>query len=649
MRLDFETSAAEEVDFAVSDLDFLNNSFSADDCSQKIQAGIKAAREGSRANARLLLLEAADGEPNDEEVWLRLASVSEYPEELLVFLKNALGINPSNERAREWAKATERVLAANFAERGARAFEENQTDFARQCFRQSITLEAENETALFGLARAADSDAERNEIFERILTFSPENETALNALSEAKSRTVERLLSKATAEAFAGDYDSAEDTLEAIFDETPDSEDAWLLKVFLAASFDEKNECWEEVLRINPENELARAGTAYMRSLKLKLVSPLEKEIQEKLALSDAEESNFFVKETLIENTIDLAKIYAEYSSVEAEDLSTAATSDDSETFEISVDDEEDLSGCYEIVEENSLTDSMSAAEAEDADEMQSKNYKENPMSEETLFSASGEVEGVENNVDEKAAHTIACPFCSRENESQVFVCPSCSAVLTLSDLEMLLAHSDANQEIVRQAVERMEAEMEFSEYGANELKFLGVGQINLKHFRRGFSYLQQAVQTNPNDVVLSAQVNALAIRLAEIEEQASIHSSMPKNKTILVVDDSATVRKLISGKLEKSGHAVLCAVDGMDAMEKIEANVPDLILLDITMPRMDGYTVCKMIRTNERTKDIPVVMISGKDGFFDKVRGRMAGTTGYITKPFGPETLMKTVESYIV
>ncbi|MBX7173422.1 MAG: response regulator [Pyrinomonadaceae bacterium] len=115
-----------------------------------------------------------------------------------------------------------------------------------------------------------------------------------------------------------------------------------------------------------------------------------------------------------------------------------------------------------------------------------------------------------------------------------------------------------------------------------------------------------------------------------------------------MVVDDSPTVRKLITGKLEKCGHSVVSAVDGMDALAKINEVIPDLVLLDITMPRLDGYQVCKLIRNNEITKDIPVVMISGKDGFFDKVRGRMAGSTGYITKPFGPDTLMKTIETYL-
>jgi len=147
---------------------------------------------------------------------------------------------------------------------------------------------------------------------------------------------------------------------------------------------------------------------------------------------------------------------------------------------------------------------------------------------------------------------------------------------------------------------------------------------------------------------VLAGQVNALHIRLEEIKKQDEAQQRMPKNKTILVVDDSPTVRKLIAGKLEKCGHDVFCCGDGQEAMERLQDLVPDLILLDISMPKMDGYQVCKLIRDKEETKDVPVVMISGKDGFFDKVRGRMAGTSGYITKPFGPETLMRAVEAYL-
>jgi len=222
-------------------------------------------------------------------------------------------------------------------------------------------------------------------------------------------------------------------------------------------------------------------------------------------------------------------------------------------------------------------------------------------------------------------------------------------AVLSLSDLERLLANSNSDVEAIQEAVTRMESEWNMREFSEQELTVLGIGQLNLNNPEAGFAYLQEASRLNPNNVILASQVNALAIRLDEIRRQNEVHDAMPKGKTILVVDDSATVRKLISSKLEKSGHNVVCAEDGVDAMSVLESTVPDLVLLDIAMPRMDGYSVCKLIRANEATKDVPVVMISGKDGFFDKVRGRMAGTTGYITKPFGPETLMRALETYLL
>jgi twitching motility two-component system response regulator PilG len=193
-----------------------------------------------------------------------------------------------------------------------------------------------------------------------------------------------------------------------------------------------------------------------------------------------------------------------------------------------------------------------------------------------------------------------------------------------------------------------MERQRSARSFTSGELVALGVGHLNIKNLQLGYSYLLEASKLDANNVVLTGQVNELLIRLEEIKRQEEAHLKMPKGKSILVVDDSPTVRKLIAGKLEKCGHDVVCANDGIEAMEQLEHFVPDLVLLDIAMPRMDGYQVCKTIRNKNSTKDVPVVMISGKDGFFDKVRGRMAGTTGYITKPFGPETLMKAVEMYL-
>ncbi|MBL8203958.1 MAG: response regulator [Blastocatellia bacterium] len=116
---------------------------------------------------------------------------------------------------------------------------------------------------------------------------------------------------------------------------------------------------------------------------------------------------------------------------------------------------------------------------------------------------------------------------------------------------------------------------------------------------------------------------------------------------TILVVDDSPTIRKLVTMTLEKYGHHVLSATNGLDALNKLKEVVPDLILSDINMPHMDGYQLCKMIRGNSITRSVPVIMLSGKDGIFDKLRGRMVGATAYITKPFEIDSLLQLIDMH--
>ena len=243
----------------------------------------------------------------------------------------------------------------------------------------------------------------------------------------------------------------------------------------------------------------------------------------------------------------------------------------------------------------------------------------------------------------------LPCPFCRAKNAPQAFECETCKALLSYTDLDALLSDPKAEHDVVQQAVTEMEAEWNLREFSVEELRVLGLGHFNLGDHDAGLKYLHEASRLEPNDVILAGEVNAIAIRLDEMRRQVELHGGMPGGRTILVVDDSPTVRKLIAGKLEKCGHTVICAADGVEALDQLEAGLPDLVLLDIAMPRMDGYEVCKQIRANPEARDLPVVMISGKDGFFDKVRGRMAGTSGYVTKPFGPETLMKALETYLV
>lgn len=674
--------------------------------SQTLEAGIKAAQEGNRAEARQLLLQVAEAEPDNENAWLWMASISEYPEELIIFLTNVLNVNPNNARALEWMKATKSLLAQTFVQRGVDASNESRTDFARQCFLQAIVHDAKSETAWFWLASISDSAEEKISHLQKVLSINPENETAGENLRAARNQVAESILQKANRAAISGEREVAREMLQEVFKHSPELEEAWMLKSYLADSFSEKVTCFERVLSLNVENEMAIAGLASLRAMMAK--SEAKKAEQAALIAASVENDRTEAVLILTEDQFVFEAIDEEenqptqelefppdfapsvYYAEEEENSQTDGTNeivsgfltidaarqqyDDfyrgQEQLPPQPDTNESFTDDGDLAENDSTISDIGGEpvqapdEAADFDytpafEQPETNYfEQNDLPEEKILSAPAEeLSALVVEIEDFAAENpvrlsvemAACPFCSAENESNAFVCGACRTILTLSDLEMLLAHAEADRELLRRTVERMETEKNFRQLSADELKNLAIGQINLKNLRLGAMYLQKAAQMNPNDVMLASQVNSLKIRLAEIEQQESAQSSMTKGRKILIVDDSATVRKLISSKLEKSGHEVMCAADGIDALEKIKEFTPDLILLDIMMPQLDGYQVCKLIRANDATKDVPIVMISGKDGFFDKVRGRMAGTTGYITKPFGPETLMRTVEAYIL
>lgn len=927
-----------------------------EDVKKLLRAGINSAKEGNRSEARLMLLQVTEAEPQNETAWLWLASISEYPEELLVFLQNVLKINPENERAIEWAKQTKALLSKTFVQRGIDASHQFQKDFAKQCFLQAIVHDEQNEMAWLWLASSTDSVEEKCSHLQKVLNINPENETALSSMKSVKHQIAQPFLKKAGSAAISGDHELARQNLDEAMKYSSDLEEAWVLKAFLASDFYEKIACYERALQINPEHDGAKAGLASLQALAPKVeakgeVAPapveekvetveqeIETEVEENFVTDEVEstfneqqfeivndepqfeeavaESDNILETPLVEEvtqeaqeptellsevfdapTGDLDEVFvqeavasfsyseavaeesvaqetavelekeevaesvqeneckveelqetltgdlqneessvaedhaqiaqesvfeqsqlvkqfeseesaeieaaseaqpvAEFettqavesvqefnsdSQLEATDESTSEVVEETqnETFnsvatpdfqtenqvakeyveedtqveeaqqsfvqypsyyqpEPQVEEAQSVEDTHTVVEESQVVvESQPATEPEYYSQSQFS-AKEEPVIEESFqdetqnevvetvtsepqydssngfgsysqanvytdyqqptvefsyqnipaytdptadtitsyaptetiapqpsYFAEEEVkveEVIEQQVEEENApeihqsfshnenqfESVQCPFCHSENDHQAVTCASCEAMLSLSDLEMMLAHQNANQEVMLRAIEKMEVEKGIRAFEVAEITNLGIAHLNAHNLRKGFSYLQEASQLNPNDVVLSSKVNFLAIRLNEIEEYDQKAQENPvQSKTIMVVDDSPTVRKLITGKLEKCGHSVVSAVDGMDALAKINEVIPDLVLLDITMPRLDGYQVCKLIRNNEITKDIPVVMISGKDGFFDKVRGRMAGSSGYITKPFGPDTLMKTIETYL-
>ena len=120
-----------------------------------------------------------------------------------------------------------------------------------------------------------------------------------------------------------------------------------------------------------------------------------------------------------------------------------------------------------------------------------------------------------------------------------------------------------------------------------------------------------------------------------------------PAGARVLVIDDSNTIRRSAEIFLRQAGHEVLLAEDGFDALAKISDHCPDLIFCDILMPRLDGYQTCAIIKRNPRFAKVPVIMLSSKDGLFDKARGRMVGSEEYLTKPFTKEQLLRAVEAF--
>ncbi len=133
---------------------------------------------------------------------------------------------------------------------------------------------------------------------------------------------------------------------------------------------------------------------------------------------------------------------------------------------------------------------------------------------------------------------------------------------------------------------------------------------------------------------------NAEPVHAAEADGLAGIK--------VMVIDDSKTIRSSAESLLKKAGCEVETAADGFDALATIIEFRPDVVFVDIMMPRLDGYQTCALIKNNETLKDTPVLMLSSKDGLFDRARGRVVGAEQYLTKPFTRDALLGAVQQYV-
>ncbi len=133
-------------------------------------------------------------------------------------------------------------------------------------------------------------------------------------------------------------------------------------------------------------------------------------------------------------------------------------------------------------------------------------------------------------------------------------------------------------------------------------------------------------------------------------ESQQADGAQVPSalNVKVMIIDDSKTIRRSAETLLKKVGCEVVTAVDGFEALAKITVTKPDIIFVDIMMPRLDGYQTCALIKNNQTFKSTPVIMLSSKDSIFDRARGRIVGSEKYLTKPFSKEDLINAINSYV-
>ena len=116
----------------------------------------------------------------------------------------------------------------------------------------------------------------------------------------------------------------------------------------------------------------------------------------------------------------------------------------------------------------------------------------------------------------------------------------------------------------------------------------------------------------------------------------------------VMVIDDSKTIRRTAESLLKREGYDVVTATDGYEALAKIADHQPQIIFVDIMMPRLDGYQTCALIKNHQMFRSVPVIMLSSKDGLFDKARGRIVGSEQYLTKPFTREELLSAIRTHV-
>jgi twitching motility two-component system response regulator PilG len=252
------------------------------------------------------------------------------------------------------------------------------------------------------------------------------------------------------------------------------------------------------------------------------------------------------------------------------------------------------------------------------------------------------------------------CPYCWIPVDEKARQCHYCRGHFYV-DLEGFQKPGPTNRRNFYEVAKRYIRVIEH-EKNARANFYLGMTYFNLQEWEQALDFIHRAVKSDPQKPFYSDQLNSLLGIMAAagmdtaVPEKTAPDPSSPtvvsengtEAKTVLVVEDSSTTRKVITITLRQQGFDVVEAKDGVEALDRLSDLRPDLILLDIILPKIDGYRVLSVVKENPELKKIPVIMLTSRDGLLNKVKGRMAGSTAYLTKPFEPRKLVETIEKVL-
>ena len=247
------------------------------------------------------------------------------------------------------------------------------------------------------------------------------------------------------------------------------------------------------------------------------------------------------------------------------------------------------------------------------------------------------------------------CLFCWAPLNPATTTCPFCRGHLVISR-ETLARTVTADPHCMAAARDRYLQMVRKHPRSLPALYCLALTAFNSRSYREALQCLDKAAKIAPAKQVFADQLKLLLDHLARRpvpEASAATRTESPTptaavptaGRLILVVEDSATTRKVITITLGRHGYRVVEAADGLEALSRLSEERPDLILLDVVLPRMDGYEILSIIKKNKEFKRIPVILLTSKDGFLNRVKGRLAGCAAYLTKPFDPDRMIAEIE----